>query len=281
MKKLAMLLALSALVLPSLTPVRAADIRITGQETLAPLARKWAERYMAANAETKIRVTGRPSSAGIAALQNKSADLWCVSRKIKAQEIADCVEAFGQRPTEYKVALDSICVYVNADNPLTEISREDIKQVFTGKVRNWKELGSYDAPITLYTREGASSSYEFFKEEALGGKDFAPGAQTIPSAAGLSRAVARDKTGIGFGGMAVSGAKTLRVKENANSVAVAPTDENIAKGVYPLRRYLYLYVNPAAEKGEVATFLQWLQSDEAQQIAQAAGFFPLPKNLRG
>src|SRR5262245_34187934 len=151
MKKLITTLALGA-ALGGLTAT-AGSITVKGSDTLVILAQKWAEVYMGKNAGVKIQVTGGGSGTGFAALQNQTTDLCDASRKIKAKEIEGCIKAFGKRPTEYKVAVDGLSVYVCADNAVKELSLEQIEGIFTGKIKNWKEVGGADAPITVYSRE--------------------------------------------------------------------------------------------------------------------------------
>src|SRR6185503_8299172 len=179
------------------------------------------ETYMGKHPGAKIQVTGGGSGIGFAALQNNSTDLANASRKIKAAEIAECIKAFGKRPTEYKVALDGLSVYVHADNPIKELSLEQLMMIFTGKIKNWKDVGGSDSPITVYSRENSSGTYEFFKENVLKGKDFVSSAQTMPGTAAVLQAVAKDKNGIGYGGAAYgAGAKHLAVKETESSAAI-------------------------------------------------------------
>ena len=281
MKKITFILASTLLVLATALSAHAGNITVKGSDTLVVLAQKWAETYMGKNAATKIQVTGGGSGVGIAALQNKTTDLCNSSRKMKAAEIANCVQAFNKRPTEYKVALDGLSVYVNESNPLKEITLEQLELVFTGKIRNWKELGGSDAPITVYSRENSSGTYEFFKEHVLKGKDFVASAQTMPGTAALLQAVAKDKSGIGYGGAAYGqGAKALLVKKDGGSPAIEATEENVVKGIYPIWRYLYVYVNPALDKGEISAYINWIRSDAGQSIVKDVGYFPLPKNLR-
>lgn len=265
----------------------AGNIIVKGSDTLVILAQKWAEVYMSKHPETKIQVTGGGSGTGFAALQNRSTDLANASRKIKAAEQANCIKAFGNRPTEYRVCLDGLSVYVSADNPVNELSREQLAAIFTGKLKNWKEIGGSDAPITAYSRENSSGTYEFFKENVLKGADFLASAQTMPGTAAVLQAVGKDKNGIGYGGAAYgAGAKHLKIKKDAASPAVEPTEENVMKGAngkedgYPIWRYLYIYVNPAIDKGEVAAYLKWIRSDEGQKVVKEIGYFPLPANLR-
>ena len=277
MKSLAVLAA--ALVLAA--PAHAGNITVKGSDTLVVLAQKWAETYMSKNADTKIQVTGGGTGTGFAALQNKTTDLCNASRKIKAAEITTCIKAFGKRPTEYKVCLDGLSVYVSADNPVKELTVAQIADIFNGKTKNWKEVGGPDAPITVYSRENSSGTYEFFKESVLQGKDFASSAQTMPGTAAVLQAVAKDKNGIGYGGAAYgAGAKHLKVKKDDASAAIEPTEENVIKGTYPIWRYLYVYVNPALDKGDIAKYLTWIRGDEGQKVVKDVGYFPLPKNLR-
>ena len=236
---------------------------------------------MSKHSEVKIQVTGCGSGTGFAALQNKTTDLANASRPIKAKEVAACIKAFGKRPAEYKVCLDGLSVYVNSANPVSELSLEQLEGIFTGQIKNWKDMGGPDAPITVYSRENSSGTYEFFKENVLKGKDFTAKAQTMPGTAAVLQAVGKDKHGIGYGGAAYGeGAKHLKVKKDASSPAVDPTEENVIKGVYPIWRYLFIYVNPALDKGEIAAYLNWIRSTEGQKVVKDVGYYPLPKHLR-
>jgi phosphate transport system substrate-binding protein len=258
-----------------------ADITVKGSDTMVILAQKWAETYMGLNPGIKIQVTGGGTGTGFAALQNRTTDLCNASRKIKSAEIAKCIEAFGKRPTEYKVALDGLSIYVAAENSVEELTIEQLELIFTGKIKNWKEVGGNDAPITVYSRENSSGTYEFFKEHVLQGKDFAASAQTMPGTAAVLQAVAKDKNGIGYGGAAYgAGAKHLLIKKDEVSAAVEPTEENVVNGSYPIWRHLFIYVNPALDKGDVAAYLKWIRSDAGQKVVKDVGYFPLPANLR-
>jgi len=260
---------------------RASEITVKGSDTLVILAQKWAETYMGLHSEVKIDVTGGGSGIGFAALQGQTTDLCDASRQIKPAELQKCVIAFHKRPTEYKVALDGLSVYVNEQNPVNELTLEQLKGIFTGKITNWKEVGGPDAPITIYSRENSSGTYEFFKGSVLQGEDFASSAQTMPGTAALVQAVGHDKGGIGYGGAAYgSGVKHLGVKKDAATAAVQPTEENVLNQSYPIWRYLYVYVNPALDKDAVAAYLTWIRSDDGQKIVKEQGYYPLPEALR-
>jgi phosphate transport system substrate-binding protein len=281
MKRTLTRLALTLAAAAATLPAPAGTITVKGSDTLVILAQKWAEVYMGQHADVKIQVTGGGSGTGFAALQNQSTDLCNASRKIKAKEVEACVGAFNARPKEYKVAIDGLSVYVSADNPLKELTLDQLALIFTGKTRNWKSVGGPDAPITVYSRENSSGTYEFFKDHVLKGKDFAASAQTMPGTAAVLQAVAKDKNGIGYGGAAYgAGAKHLLVKADDASPAVEPTEENVVGQKYPIWRYLFVYVNPALDKGEVGAYLKWIRSDEGQKIVKDVGYFPLPANFR-
>ena len=278
MKKSLFILALAAATSVS---ALAGNITVKGSDTLVVLAQKWAEVYMGQHADTKIQVSGGGSGTGFAALQAQTTDLCDASRKAKPAEIANCLKAFGARPTEYKVALDGLSVYVNPENSLKELTVDQVGDIFTGKITNWKEVGGPDAPITVYSRENSSGTYEFFKEHVLKGKDFAASAQTMPGTAAIVQAVTKDKNGIGYGGAAYGGStKQLAIKKTDASPAIAPTEETVLNGTYPIWRHLYVYVNPNLDKGEVAAYLNWIRSDDGQKYVKDIGYYPLPKNLR-
>ena len=259
----------------------AGSITVKGSDTLVILAQKWAEVYMTKHSETKIQVSGGGSGVGFAALQNQQTDLCDASRKIKATEIANCIKAFGKRPTEYKVALDGLSVYVHESNSIKELSLDQLEGIFTGKVKNWKDVGGNDAPITVYSRENSSGTYEFFKEHVLKGKDFVASAQTMPGTSALVQAVSKDNGGIGYGGAAYAkGTKPLKIKKDDASPAIEPTEENVINNSYPIWRYLFVYVNPSLDKGEIAAYLNWIRGGEGQKLVKEVGYYPLPEKLR-
>jgi phosphate transport system substrate-binding protein len=261
--------------------VQGANVTMKGSDTMVILAQKWAEVYMQKNPDVKVQVTGGGSGTGFAALQNQQTDLANASRKVKAKEVEACIRAFGKRPAEYKVALDGLSVYVHESNPIKQLSLDQLRNIYTGKIKNWKEVGGADGPIALYSRENSSGTYEFFKENVLQGADFAASAQNMPGTAALLQAVGRDPKAIGYGGAAYGqGAKHIMVSKETGGQGVEPTEENILNQSYPIWRYLYIYVNPALDKGDVKKYLTWICSDEGQALVKNVGYFPLPENLR-
>ena len=281
MKKIIQSLCIAVAVAGVSAPAFAGTITVKGSDTLVILAQKWAEVYMGEHKDAKIQVTGGGTGTGFAALQAQTTDLCDASRKARPAEIADCIKAFGKRPTEYKVALDGLSIYVNPENSLKELTLDQVKDIFTGKVKNWKAVGGPDAPITVYSRENSSGTYEFFKENVLKGQDFAASAQTMPGTAAIVQAVVKDRSAIGYGGAAYGGgSKLLAIKKDDASPAILPNEETVVSGTYPIWRYLYIYVNPALDKGETAAYLNWMRGDDGQKYVKEVGYYPLPKNLR-
>lgn len=281
MKSILKKLSAIAVLLAVAISAHAGNITVKGSDTLVILAQKWAEVYMGKHPDVKIQVTGGGSGVGFAALQNGTTEIADASRPIKGKEVEAYVRAFGKRPREYKVAVDGLSVYVANENPIKELSLEQLEGIFTGKIKNWKAVGGSDAPITVYSRENSSGTYEFFKEHVLKGKDFVASAQTMPGTAALLQAVEKDKNGIGYGGAAYgAGARAIGVKKDATSPAITPNEETVVGGTYPIWRYLFNYVNPAADKDEIAAYLNWIRSDEGQKIVKEVGYYPLPDKWR-
>lgn len=259
----------------------AGSITVKGSDTMVILGQKWAEVYMQKTPGTKVQVTGGGSGTGFAALQNKQTDIAIASRKIRAKEIEQCLKTFGKRPREYAVALDGLSVYVNAANKLESLSLEEIRDIFTGKVTNWKAIGGPDAPIILYSRENSSGTYEFFKEHVLLGRDFSSKAQTLQGTAQVLQQVAKDPNAIGYGGAAYGqGAKHIKIAREKGGEAIDPNEETVVGQTYPIWRYLYIYLNPELEKGEMKEFIDWMRSDAGQKVVKDVGYYPLPATLR-
>lgn len=256
---------------------RAAAITAKGSDSMVILAQKWAEVYMTRRPGVQIQVTGGGSGTGFAALQNRTTDLCNASRPIKAREILACIRSFGARPREYRVCLDGVSVYVNRRNPINELSLAQIGAIFRGQIDNWRAVGGPDLPIVIYGRENSSGTYEFFKRHVLEGHDYATTAQSMPGTAAVLQAIARDQSGIGYGGAAYGrDGKTLKIRLPGQAVAIAPTRENVTDGRYPISRHLYVYLDPALDRGPIADFMQWILGTEGQAIVGEVGYYPLP-----
>jgi phosphate transport system substrate-binding protein len=194
---------------------------------------------------------------------------------MKAEERADFRRKFGRDAVEIKVALDAVAAYVHNQNPITEVSVPQLRDVYTGRVTDWRELGGAPGRIILYSRENNSGTYEYFKEHVMAKDDFAAQTQTLSGTSAVINAVSKDRLGIGYGGIGyAAGVKILPVKKDAASSAVAPTAENVESGAYPISRDLYFYL-PAEPQGEVKKFIDWALGTAGQEIVKEEKYFPV------
>jgi phosphate transport system substrate-binding protein len=254
---------------------RAGSITVKGSDTMVILGQRWAEEYMKKNPATVIQVTGGGSGTGISALINGTTDICESSRTMKAAEKEKLRDRYNNTGVELAMARDGLAVYVNSSNPLTELSMDQLKGIYTGKVTNWKEVGGPDAKIIVYSRENSSGTYVFFKEQVLGGADFTARAQTMPGTAAVVNAVSKEKFGIGYGGAAYAKAiKILKVKKDAASAAIAPDKAAVLNGTYPLARPLFFYLR-AKPTGEIKSFIDFALSAEGQGIVEQVGYYPV------
>jgi phosphate transport system substrate-binding protein len=250
-------------------------ITVKGSDTMVILAQRWAERYMVAKGDVTIQVTGGGSGTGISALINGTTDICNASRPMKPSERDKLKQRFGTRGIEIKVAQDGLSVYVHESNPVGELSLEQIREIYTGKIANWKSLGGPDAKIILYGRENNSGTYVYFRDNVLQGDDYSSSMQSLPGTAAVVNAVSRDKYGIGYGGAAYGkGIREVKVKKDASSTAYGPSVENVKAGDYPVTRFLYMYVKNRPT-GAMKQFIDWILSDEGQKVVSEVGYFPI------
>jgi phosphate transport system substrate-binding protein len=273
MKKLAVLTLTVLLLLGR--AVSAESITVKGSDTMVILAQRWAEIYMAKHPGTVIQVTGGGSGTGISALINGTTDICNASRPMKKAEKDKLKIRYNTLGVEIKSAKDGLSIYVNDANPVKELTLDQIKQIYTGKITNWKAVGGPDAKIILYSRENNSGTYVYMKDNVLGGEDYAASAQNMPGTAAVVNAVAKDRNGIGYGGAAYAkGIRMVKVKKDANSPAYEPSAENVKSGAYPISRYLYMYIK-SKPTGALKEYIDWILSPEGQQIVVTVGYFPV------
>jgi len=250
------------------------QITVKGSDTMVILAQKWAETYMKSHSNVVIQVTGGGSGTGISALINGSTDICNASRPLKSSEMEKLKERFGTLGIEIPCAKDGITVFLNESNPVSELTIKQLGEMFSGKIRNWKEVGGPNAEIRLYGRENSSGTYVFFQEKVVKG-DYAPNCQTLPGTAAVVNAVSKDKFGIGYGGAAyATGVKHCKVKKDEKSKSFNATTETIAKGDYPITRYLYMYMRNRPT-GEIKAYIDWILSADGQKVVTEIGYFPV------
>lgn len=256
-------------------PAAETSVTIKGSDTMVQLGQRWAESYMKADSSIRIQVTGGGSGTGISALINGTTDICMASRPMKDKEKEQLKQKYQSAGVEITVAKDGLTVFLNQANPVAELTMEQIKGIYTAKIKNWKDIGGSDAPIILYGRENSSGTYVFFKEHALDNEDFANQMQALPGTAAVVNAVKSDPNGIGFGGVGYAqDLKEAAIKKDAASAGVLPKKENIDNNSYPLSRPLYLYMRKTPE-GKAKAFVDWVLGAEGQAVVSKEGFFPV------
>ncbi|HEX2060320.1 MAG TPA: PstS family phosphate ABC transporter substrate-binding protein [Thermoanaerobaculia bacterium] len=251
-------------------------LTIKGSDTMVILGQRLAEEYMKASPGTVVQVNGGGSGTGIAALINGTVDLAQASRPMKDDEKAKVKQARGADVVETAIALDALAVFVNTANPVQNLTVAQVKDIYQGKLTNWSQVGGPNAPIVLYGRESSSGTYDYFREHVLNKEDFAPNVQTLQGTAAIINAVGQDRNGIGYGGIAY--AKEVRAIgiQAEGAQPVAPSEQTVADGTYPLSRKLYFYYAANAPE-RVTKFAQWALTPEAQALVTKVGYFPLPR----
>ena len=256
-------------------------IQIKGSDTMVNLCQSWAEEYMNKNPKTSIAVTGGGSGTGIAALINGTTDIAQSSREMKPEEKEQVKKATGKEVKEFKVAVDALAVITNPANPMNELSIDQISDIFTGKIKNWKGVGGLDETILALSRERNSGTHVYFLEEivrkgnAKGPEEFAPSVLMMPSSQAMAQEVTRSRAAIGYVGLGyvTKDQKILAVKKGDVS-GVKPSIETAQNKTYPISRPLFLYTAGEPQR-EVKSFIDFILSPEGQEIVRTMDFVPL------
>lgn len=259
-----------------------AYIENKGSDTIVNLALAWAEYYQAEHPDVRISVTGGGSGTGIASLINGTVDLANASRQIKPEEIKTA-QSKGINPVEHIIARDAIAVIVNPENPVTQLTLEQISDVYSGKISNWKEVGGEDRPIVRLSRETNSGTHVYFLETVLRlGEDdnktlFSRDTLLLPSSEGIIAEVRQNPNAIGYDGLGYvpHDLKMIAIAEKDGGEYVLPSIETVNNVTYPIARDLYMYTAGEPD-GMVKVYLDWIiTSAEAQDIVKELGFVPI------
>jgi phosphate transport system substrate-binding protein len=267
------------------------NVKSVGSDSLNNLMTLWAEGFKKAYPNVGIEIEGKGSATAPPALIQGTAQFGPMSRMMKDSEIDDFKKKFGYAPVPVRVAVDALAVFVNKDNPIKELSFDQLRAIYSVEGKDgvtWGDVGVVgefaNKPISLYGRNSASGTYGFFKEHALSKKDFKATVKEQPGSSAVVQGVAADKFGIGYSGVGyvTADVKAVPVKLKAADKAYEPTSENAYSGDYPLSRFLYIYINAkpgAAPTPIVGEFLKFVLSQQGQQIVVKDGYFPLTKNV--
>lgn len=251
--------------------------KIKGSDTVLPLSQKEAESYMKQNKAAKVTITGGGSGVGLAALIDGTTDIAMASRKMKMAEKMKLQNA-GKAIKEITIAYDALAVIVNPSNKIMQLTREQIEDIFTGKTKNWKEIGGDDMAITVYSRETSSGTYEFFKEHVMNNKNYASSVLNMPATGAIIQSISQTKGAIGYVGLAYleKDVKALKVSYDKGKTYTGPSMENAKNKSYPVVRPLFYYYTANTEKS-VKPFVDYVLSAEGQRIVEQVGYVPLSK----
>ncbi|MDD3077733.1 MAG: PstS family phosphate ABC transporter substrate-binding protein [Paludibacter sp.] len=249
--------------------------KIKGSDTVLPLSQHEAETYMKKNPSARVTVTGGGSGIGLAALIEGTTDIAMASRKIKFDEKMK-MQNGGKTVKEIKIAQDALSVVVNKTNKVSKLTREQLEGIFTGKIKNWKEVGGANMPIIAYSRETTSGTYEFFKEHVMKNKNYKSGILSMPATGAIIQSVSQTPGAIGYVGMAyvTKDVKDISVSYDGGKTYVEPTVANATSGKYPVVRPLFYYYEGKSE-AKVKPFINFVLSAEGQKIVQTTGYLPI------
>ena len=237
--------------------------RIKGSDTVLPVAQQTAERFLALN-----------PGVGISALMDGTTDIAMASRPIKFSEKMK-VKSAGKEEEEVIVAYDALAVVVHPSNPVKQLTRQQLEDIFRGKITNWKQVGGDDRKIVVYSRETSSGTYEFFKESVLKNKNYMSSSLSMPATGAIIQSVSQTKGAIGYVGLASLSprVKSLSVSYDGKHFA-PPTMESATDKSYPIVRPLYYYYN-TENSGQVNPLISFILSPAGQEIIKKSGYIPV------
>jgi phosphate transport system substrate-binding protein len=262
-------------------------IQNIGSDTMVNLAQAWAEEYSRVDPSISIEVSGGGSGIGIAALINGTADVANASRRLEPGEVEKAKKNSGKEPQEFMVGYDGLAIYVHKDNPLEEITLEQLREIYKegGTIDTWSQLGVKSIPgakgeaIVRVSRQNNSGTYAYFREVVLNKGDYKPRSMDMNGSKEVVETVGRTPTAIGYSGLgyATAAVKILKVAKKAGDPAVKPSIPTVLDKSYPIARPLFMYT-PGEPPPHVKKYLDWIHSDAGQKVVETSGYVPLPKS---
>jgi phosphate transport system substrate-binding protein len=248
---------------------------LKGSDSVLPLGQKVAEQFMKSNKNVNISVVGGGSGVGITALIDGTTQIAMTSRPIKMDEKLRLQNA-GRQYKEVKIAFDALSIIVNPGNKVTQLTREQIEGIFTGKIKNWKEVGGDDLKIVAYARETSSGTYEFFKEHLLNRKNYAATCLNMPASGAVIQSVSQTKGAIGYVGLAYldKSVKAIGVSTDKGKTYVKPSVATAKNKTYPVVRPLFFYY-PTKSEAIVKPFIDYVTGKTGQGLVSQIGYISL------
>ena len=272
---------------PAATNTKKQSIQNIGSDTMVNLAQAWAEEYGKVVPGVSVEVSGGGSGVGIAALINGTADIANSSRHIEPEEAEKAKKATNKEPKEFLVGYDGLAIYVHKDNPMNEISMEDLGDIYRegGKVDTWTQIGVAKIPgaqndkIIRVSRQNNSGTYHYFREVVVGKKaDFKQGSLDMNGSKDVVELVGKTPGAIGYSGLgyATPAVKIVKVSKKKGEPSVLPAITTVLDKTYPIARPLFMYT-PGEPSENAKKYLDWIMTDAGQKVVEKSGYVPLPK----
>lgn len=262
---------------------RPTTIQNKGSDTMVNVAQVWAEEYKKQNPHVDVEVSGGGSGVGIAALLRGTIDIANASRDMKLEEKAQARKHTGKDPKEFVVGFDALAVYVHKDNPLNEITLEQLAGIYAegGAITKWSDLGvkvpgGQDAIVRI-SRQSSSGTYEFFREHVLDKKDFKLGSRDMNGSKEVVELVGSTTSAIGYSGLGYNEpgkVKMLKIAARKGEPAVEPSVATTLNKKYPIARPLLVYTL-GEPQGELKKYIDWILGDAGQAVVEKSGYVPL------
>jgi len=246
-------------------------LQIEGSTTVGPIADEFTEAFKKLHPDITITVKKTGSGDGAAALIDGRCQIATMSRFMKDEEFKKAVDK-GITPVAHAIALDAVCVIVHPSNPVTALTVQQVHEIYTGKIANWKELGGPDVPIVVISRDTSSGTYESFCHVVMGKDKMAQTIEYVNSNPQAHDRVATTAGAVGYVGLGFLDDKVKALSING----VSPSKKTVIAGQYPISRPLFLFTNGYPALGSpVYAFCTFYLSEKGQEIIEAKGFVPL------
>lgn len=256
-------------------------IQNKGSDTLVNVAQAWAEAYQIVDPTTVVAVSGGGSGTGIAALINGTVDIANSSRAMKDKEVKLAKDS-GHNPIRHVVGFDALAVYLHSDNPLNEITIQQLAKIYGdgGSYTKWTDLGvevpgCKNQEIVVISRQNNSGTYAYFRKVILGKEDFRLGTRDLHGSKDVAELIEKTPCAIGYSGLAyvTDHLKVPCVALKSGGACTSPTVTTASNGSYPIARPLYMYTSGEPE-GYVGEYLNWIKGNEGQCIIVNKGYAP-------
>lgn len=254
----------------------AQDIKIGGSETMKDMLEGLAKEYKKIKPNVVITVSGGHTEKGLIQLLENQINLCAISKAPSGSFIAQVKQKHNTIGIKTAIAMECIGVFVHNQNPINQLTAEQIAGIFSGEIKNWKEVGGKDAPITVCRMPDESGTCQLFKNRIMAGNDYDDKAVIKSTSPAATEWVSKNPNGIAFGKLVdkKETIKAISIKDYNQSTYAEPTLNNLKNNTYPLSRQLFLYTIQEPQ-GEIKEFIAWLTNKETQKLVVKYGFYPV------